>query len=215
MSAICAQRNSAASPAGRIFLPDTNQFLMITDQLLILLSPGIRSPAIRIRKAADARLVAVIDGRRAVPGHHQGHCLTENGLGYSFLRRFAAQLIYPSHLMVGAGQEPGMIVVGKLVHGNQEGLACKGAGFLPQRVQERLRVIQKRRLTAIAVLLHAGQVPGDGLHKGIVIHDGIPLASLQPGGRVPVMLRVNHRVGVGLLHILPEIPPEFVVKLWG
>ena len=107
-----------------------------------------------------------------------------------------------------------MIVVGKLVHGHQEGLAVKGRRLILQGFQENLHIVQQGRIAGVAVLFHSCQVPGDRLHKGVVIHHGIPLVALEPGCRVPVMLREDHGVRIGLLDVSAEILPEFVVELF-
>ena len=48
----------------------------------------------------------------------------------------------------------------------------------------------------ITVLLHTGQEPGQRLHKCVIVHDRIPLITLQPALRVAVMLSQNNGIGV-------------------
>ena len=64
----------------------------------------------------------------------------------------------------------------------------------------------------ITVLLHARQEPGQRFHKGIVVHNRIPLIPLQPALRISVMLCQNDRIGICLLYSFPEILPELMVK---
>ena len=65
------------------------------------------------------------------------------------------------------------------------------------------------------MLLHACEEPGHRLHEGGIIHDGIPLVALQPGSRVPVVLRQNDRVGIGGFYGVPELPPEGMIEIFG
>ena len=188
---------------------------METDQFLILMSPGIGPAAVRIGKAADTGFVSIVDRRSSMPGQHKGDCFPEDRPGYAFLRRTAPQLSHTSYLMIGSGQETGVIVVGKLIHRHLIGLSIEGRRLILQQVQEKVRIVHKLRMVGVAVLLHSGEIPGHRLHKGVVIHDGIPLVALKPGGSVPVMLRENHCVRIGLFHIFPEILPELVVKFLG
>ena len=63
----------------------------------------------------------------------------------------------------------------------------------------------------VTVLLHAGKEPGKGLHESIVVHDGVPLISLQPCCGRAVMLRQYYGIRIGFLNGLAEILPEFVI----
>ena len=68
-------------------------------------------------------------------------------------------------------------------------------------------------ITLITVFLHACQKPGYRLHKRVIVHHSVPLVSSQPAGGVAVVLCQHDRLWVGLLHRVPEIPPELVVVL--
>ena len=65
------------------------------------------------------------------------------------------------------------------------------------------------------MLLHAGEKPCKRLHKGAVVHDGIPLVAAQPGRRIAVILRQNQCVRIGLPHRLAELLPELMVEALG
>ena len=102
----------------RIFLVDPDHFPMEIDELLILSSPGVSSPVVRIGEATESCLVSIIKGRRAGPGHLHGHSLPHNGDIDLLLRRPIAELGHSSHPMVGPGQETGVVMVGQFVHGH-------------------------------------------------------------------------------------------------
>ena len=80
---------------------------------------------------------------------------------------------------------------------------------------ETLTVADGFRLVGIGMLLHACEEPGHRLHEGGIIHDGIPLVALQPGSRVPVVLRQNDRIGIGGFYGVPELPPEGMIEIFG
>ncbi len=84
---------------------------------------------------------------------------------------------------------------------------------MPQSIGQHLFIVEQVFPVLLAVLLHSRQEPGHGLHKRIIIHNRVPLIALQPGGCVPVMLRIYHSLRVCFLHVAPEIFPEPMVKL--
>ena len=65
------------------------------------------------------------------------------------------------------------------------------------------------------MLLHAGKKPGYRFHKRIIVHDRIPLVTLQPGGRITVMLCQNNCFRICLFHNFTEFSPELVIVLRG
>ena len=103
-------------------------------------------------------------------------------------------------------------MVGQLIHGNLPARRGKAGRMMPHGSPEALRISQQILPEIIAVLLHSCQKPGNRLHKGIIVHDGIPFIPLQPVPRISVMLRQNNRFRVCLLYSLPELLPEIMVK---
>ena len=63
------------------------------------------------------------------------------------------------------------------------------------------------------MLFHTGEEPGDRLHEGVIVHDGIPFTAVQPGGGVSVMFRNDQGIRVDRLDPLTEGGPETVVEL--
>ena len=104
-------------------------------------------------------------------------------------------------------------MVGQLVHGALHGSGLHPGHVIPHGVKKGSAVALKLLPAGIAVLLHSRQEPGNGFHEGIVIHDAVPLISLKPGRRVPVMLGDQHCIRIGRLDSIPEIPPELMVHL--
>ena len=197
----------------RIFLVNPDHFPMEIDELLILSSPGVSSPVVRIGEATESCLVSIIKGRRAGPGHLHGHSLPHNGDIDLLLRRLIAELGHSSHPMVGPGQETGVVMVGQFVHGHLQRRSHKAAHMVAHRSHEGLMISQKVATEIIAVFLHSGQKPGQRFHESVIVHHGIPLVSLEPGTGLPVMLRQNDGLGIGLFDIFPEFLPEFMVVL--
>ncbi len=183
---IAVNANDGACAQGGIFFPQADQILVEGDEFLIFLAPGIGAAAVGIRKAAKAGLVAVVNRRCAHPGHLHNDTLSEHRLVDALGCGVGAQGIGSAHLMIGAGQEAGVIVIGKLVHGHLPAWHGKTGGVMAHGAPKTVRVAQKVLPEVVAVLLHACQEPGHRLHEGIVVHDRIPFISLEPvpGGAV-------------------------------
>lgn len=98
-----------------------------------------------------------------MPGQHKGNCFPEDRPGYAFLRRMAPQLTHTSYLMIGSGQETGVIVVGKLIHRHLIGLSIEGRRLILQQVQEKVRIVHKA--DALDELLDAPRLDRKKLKK--------------------------------------------------
>lgn len=62
-------------------------------QFFILMSPGISTPVIRVRKTTDARFVSIINCRSPHPGHLDNDCFPEYSLVDSFFGGLRPQSI--------------------------------------------------------------------------------------------------------------------------
>ena len=67
-----------------------DNILVKRQQHLILMSPGIGSPVIRIRESADTGFISVVDRRCARPGHLDHNALPEHCLIDALLRSLGA-----------------------------------------------------------------------------------------------------------------------------
>ena len=65
----------------------------------------------------------------------------------------------------------------------------------------------------ITVLFHPRKEPCYRLHKGVIVHDRIPLIALKPVAGISVMLGKNNRLWIGILDRLAEFLPELMVVL--
>ena len=180
-------------------------------QLLILPSPGVGSPAVWIRPAAESCLVPIVQRGRPRPGHQHHNALSERAIADSLRSRLRSSRIQPPCPAVRPGHKPGMVMVGKLVHRRQPRGHRHIRPVIGHRAPEAVRIPQKILPEIVAVLLHSRQKPAHRLHKRIVIHHSIPLVALQPPGRVAVMLRQNERVRICLAHRVAEFFPETMV----
>ena len=179
----------------------------------ILMSPRVSSPVIRIRPAAQPSLVAVVKGRRPGPCHLYHHRFPEHTVTDPLGSRLRSHSGNPAHGLVCPGQETGMIVVRKLIHGHHDGRHLHPAHMIIHSPEESFSIAIEMAVILIAVLLHSGQEPCDRFHKCIVIHNGIPFISLKPAVGISIMLRQNQRLRIRLFYGLPELLPEIMVKL--
>ena len=120
-----------------------------------------------------------------------------------------------SDLSVGSRKESGMVVVGQLIHGHIYRWSKESGHVIVHRALERVIITQKVTAELVTVLLNTAEEPCDRLHKRIVVHDSIPLISLQPALRITVVLRQNNGIRISLFYISPELPPELVIVLRG
>ena len=126
-------------------------------------------------------------------------------------RLFRPRSLDTSYHLIGPGKETGMVMVGQLVHGRHHRVGLHTAHMVSHGVKKSLTISPYAPVITVAVFLHAGQKPRDRFHERVVIHDGIPLIPLQPGSRIPVVLRQNQRLRIGLFYGLAEPAPEFVI----
>ena len=103
-------------------------------------------------------------------------------------------------------------MIGQLIHGRIKCRHMKCPHMSLHSPNKGITVSIKVIPALITVLLHARQEPGQRFHKGIVVHNRIPLIPLQPALRISVMLCQNDRIGICLLYSFPEILPELMVK---
>ena len=108
-----------------------------------------------------------------------------------------------------------MVVVGQLIHGHVYRWSQESGHVIVHRALERVIITQKVTAELVAVLLNTAEEPCDRLHERIVVHDSIPLISLQPALWITIVLSQNYRIRICLFNISPELPPELVVVLWG
>ena len=73
-----------------VFTAQADNILVKRQQHLILMSPGIGSPVIRIRESADTGFISVVDRRCARPGHLDHNALPEHCLIDALLRSLGA-----------------------------------------------------------------------------------------------------------------------------
>ena len=106
-----------------------------------------------------------------------------------------------------------MVVVGKLIHGNLQGGSGKVRHMVVHGSHKALRISIHIDPVVITVLLHSGQKPRHGLHKGIIIHHGIPLSAVQPLSGTSVVLCDYDGIRIRLPDRLAEHLPEIVVEL--
>ncbi len=62
------------------------------------------------------------------------------------------------------------------------------AHMVVHRAEKAVPIPIQALIIAVAVFLHARQEPGERLHERIVVHDGIPLVSLQPSAGIAIVL---------------------------
>ena len=107
-----------------------------------------------------------------------------------------------------------MVVIGEFVHADAQGRLRHRALVCKQHiVPEGIRIAVAFFVASVTVFFHSREEKGDRLHKELVVHDGIPLVSLQPFPRVCIILGKDDRLRIGLLDRLAETLPEPVVKL--
>ena len=186
---------------------------MDSDQALVLAAPGIGPAVVRVGESSHSRFVPVINRRGSRPGHLQQHRLAHDLHAHVFHSSCRAQILQPADHTVCAGQKARVIVVGQLVHADLKGRRRKGflagaEGSSP----ENLRVAVALLIAGIAVFIHSGEEKSHRFHEELVVHDGIPLVSLQPFPGIHIVFRDDDRFGVGLLDSLAEPFPENMVE---
>ena len=75
---IIPEELQGAFPKESVFFMDPDHHLVEINQALIFPSPWISTTVIRICKATDSCLIAIIYGRRSRPCHLNGHCFSHN-----------------------------------------------------------------------------------------------------------------------------------------
>ena len=202
-----------SAPEHRQLFTQADEIPVQVNEAFVLMPPGIGATVVRIRPAYLTGFVRVIYGGRAGPGHLDGHGLAEDPLvdprpggGGAESRRT------PDH-PVGPREETGMIVVRQLVHRAHEGGVLKPGHFVLHDAEEGGAILIQVIPVGIGMLFHACEEPGDGLHKSVVVHDGVPFLPVQPGTGIAVMLGQDQGVGVDGLDPLAEALPELMVKL--
>ena len=74
-----------------------------------------------------------------------------------------------------------MVMVGQLIHSAVQRRGCEVlTSGIQQCVKKLSRITHSVGLEFITVLLHACKEPGDRLHKGVIVHDSIPLITHEP-----------------------------------
>ena len=113
--------------------------------------------------------------------------------------------------MVRPGKETGMIMVGQLIHGDLKRRSEHTGHVVPHGAHKVVRISPQICPPLITVLLHSCQEPGERFHKCIIVHDAVPLISLQPVDRVAIVFCQDQRIGVCALHFFSETLPEHMV----
>ena len=175
------------------------------------MSPRESPPAVRIRKSADADLISIVDRRSSDPGHLHGHSFSHDRLVHAFLCRFRSYAVHPAHNMVRAGEKAGMVMVGQLVHGNLKRRSEHAGHVVPHGSHKVVRIPPEICPTLVAVLLHSGQEPGKRFHKCVIVHDTVPLISLEPVDRISIVFRQDQSVGIRALHFFSKTLPEHMI----
>lgn len=209
----CKQRLYRALLKYRQTPVDACQVPVKFDQLQIFLSPWVCSPAVGICPAADACLIPVVKGRGSRPCHLDDHGLTHHTELHTLLRLLRSHGADTAHHLVCPGEKPGMVMVGQLVHSCHHCVGLHTAHVVLHGIEKCFSISPQAAVEAVAVLFHTSQEPCHRLHKGIIIHDRVPLVSLKPWGRIPIVLRKYQSLRIGFLYGLTEFAPEGMVVL--
>ena len=71
-------------------------------------------------------------------------------------------------------------MVGQFIHCDLHRLSLHPAHVIKHGLEKRLSIAVHIVVVFVAVFFHPGEEPGNGLHKSIIIHNGIPLIALEP-----------------------------------
>ena len=167
--------------------------------------PWISPSIIRISKSADPGLIPVINRRRTRPRHLNDYRFPHDGYINALIGCLCPQGIRPSHLLVGSGKESGMVMVGKFIHCYMERGGGEAGHMMVHCPYKAVCIAVQVAPVIVAVLLHTCQEPCHRLHKGIVIHDRIPLFTVEPFPWRTIMLCQHYGIGI----CLPDSPSEF------
>ena len=143
----------------------------------IFFSPWIGSAVIRIGESTHACLIPIINRRCARPCHLNNNCFPENPKVDAILCGFRSMGFHTSHGSVGPRKKSRMIVVGQFIHRTLQ-LGCLETCH--KVAHSSLKIIHLSlflRDILVTVFFHSCQKPCQRFHKGIVIHDCIPLVT--------------------------------------
>ena len=202
------QHSQRAGSNHWILFMNPNHFLMKCNHLLILMSPGICPPVIRIRKSTDAGFISIIYGRRTNPGHLNSNCLPHNCRVDSFTRSLGSQFPHASYNMVRPRQETRMIVVRQFIHRRLNWRCHHTCHMMIHRTHKIICISPQIFPPLIAVFLHTGQKPGERFHKCVIIHHTVPLVSHQPFRWISIVFSQNQRIRPHTFNCFPKFFPE-------
>ena len=194
---------------------DTDHFFVECDQVVIFLAPRIGPAVVRIGKSTDSGLIAVIDRRYSRPGHLHHNGLTHDRHVDILGGCLISQVRHTPYFVVRSGQETRMVMVGKLVHRHLKRWCQKACHMMTHCSGKCCFIAEQVAAELIAVLFHSGKEPGQWLHKGIIIHNGIPFITAKPGLGIAVMFCQNDRIRIGLFYDFAEFFPELMVIFIG
>jgi len=184
-------------------------------KLLILVSPRIGSSIIRVCPAAHTSLIPIIYGRSPRPCHLEHNSLSEYSLVHALISSIRSHGVKSSDLSVGSRKESGMVVVGQLIHGHVYRWSKESGHVIVHSTLKCIVVAKQISAELVAVLFNTAEEPCDRFHECIIVHDRIPLVTLQPALWITIVLSQNYRIRICLFNISPELAPELVVVLWG
>ncbi len=205
------QLHEGTSLQHRVTLMHTAEVIMELDQLEVLVAPRVRTAAVRLGPAGHAGFVAVVEGRCARPGHLHHRPQTIECRGNANIRSGRTARADAADGLVCPRHKAAVVMIRELVHRAENRVLRHAGHMVEDRVEEHLTVPAHRLVFRVGVLLHTGQEPGHRFHEGIVVHDGIPLVTLQPAERVAVVLGEDDGLRIRFFHHHAELLPEHVV----
>ena len=142
--------------------------------------PWIGSAAVRIGKATNTCFITIIKCRCSRQSHLNNYSLTQYCLIDILTSCFRCSIANSSYPAIRSGQKSGMIMIIQFIHGCFQRLTVELSGLIGNRINKHICISQQILSKLVTVFLHSRQEPGYRLHKGIIVHNCIPLISLQP-----------------------------------
>ena len=180
-------------------------------QLPIFFTPRIGSSIVRICKPTQAHFVSIVNRRSSYPCHLNCHRFSHNRTVDSFLRSLRSHMFGAADNMIRTGQESGMIMIGQLVHCHLQRRCKHACHKVTHRTYKIIRISPQICPAFIAVFLHSGKEPCQRLHKRVIVHDTVPLVTLEPFNRISVMLCQDQCIRIRLFYLFSETFPKHVV----
>ena len=135
------QRAQRAGTQCPMLLPQGNQFFVESNQRIVLLAPRVGTAVVRVCPADHSGLVPIIHRRRAGPCHLEQHRFPHDCLIHIFSRGLRSFVFQPARPAVCPRQKTGVVVIGKLVHGNLYCLSRKAAHLVNHTAPECVGIV--------------------------------------------------------------------------